>query len=82
MAKKQDKMTNFVENIIVEVLRDKKFSTQTDKSTIYNQTILAVHVRFIYDNVVRQEMLFTKMLFIKIMPKTTCGEDIFNQVFQ
>ena len=75
ITRRQDKiLASFVEDKIVEILRKTKFSLQIDKSTIHNQAILLVYVRFIY---VREEMLF-----IKNLPKTTRGEDIFNHVMQ
>ena len=74
---KQDEMASFVEDKIVEILRKTKFSLQTDESTIPNQAIHLVYVRFIYDDDVREEMLF-----IKSLPETTRGEDIFNHVMQ
>ena len=36
-----------------------------------------VYVRFIYDDDLREEMLF-----IKSLPETTRGEDIFNHIMQ
>ena len=77
ITRRQDEMASFVEEKIVEILSKTKFSLQTDESTIQNQAIFLVYVRFIYDNDVREEMLF-----IKSLPETTCGEDIFNHVMQ
>ena len=77
ITRKQDEMASFVEDKIVEILRKTKFSLQTDESTIPNQAIHLVYVRFIYDDDVREEMLF-----IKSLPETTRGEDIFNHVMQ
>ena len=68
ITRRQDEMASFVEDKIVEILRKKKFSLQTDESTIYNQAILLVYVRFIYDDDVREEMLF-----IKSLPETSRG---------
>ena len=62
---------------LVEILHKTKFSLQTDESTIHSQAILLVYVRFIYDDDVREEMLF-----IKSLPETTHGEDIFNHIMQ
>ena len=59
-------MASFVEDKIVEILRKKKCFPQTDESTVHNQAILLVYVRFIYDDDVREEMLF-----IKSLPETT-----------
>ena len=70
-------MVSFVGDKIVEILRKTKFSLQTDESTIYSQAILVVYVRFIYDDDLREEMLF-----IKSLPETTRGEDIFNHIMQ
>ena len=70
-------MTSFVEDKMVEILRQTKFSLQTDESTIHSQAILLVYVRFIYNDDVREEMLF-----IKSLPETTLGEDIFNHIMQ
>ena len=70
-------MASFAESKIVEILRKTKFSLQTDESTIYSQAILLGYVRFIYDDDVREEMLF-----IESLPETTRGENIFNHIMQ
>ena len=54
-----------------------RISIQVDESTIHNQAILLVYVRFIHEDDIREEMLF-----IKCLPETTNGEDIFNEVMQ
>ena len=61
----------------MKILRKTKFSLQTDESTIHSQAILLVYVRFIYNDDVREEMLF-----IKSLPETTRGEDIFNHIMK
>ena len=58
ITRRQDEMASFVEDKIVEILRKTKFSLQTDESTIHSQAILLFYVRFIYDDDVREEMLF------------------------
>ena len=70
-------MAGFVEDKVVEILRKTKFSLQTDESTIHSQAVFLVYVRFIYNNDVSEEMLF-----IKSLPETTRGEDIFNHIMQ
>ena len=77
ITRRQDEMTSFVECKIVEILHKTKFFLQTDESTIHNQAILLVYARFIYDDDVREEMLF-----IKSLPETIRGEDIFNHIMQ
>ena len=77
ITRRQDEMTSFVEDKIVEILRKTKFSLQTEESTIHSQAILLVYVRFIYNDDVRKEMLF-----IKSLPETTREEDIFNHIMQ
>ena len=77
ITRRKDETASFVEDKIVEILHKTKFSLQTDESTIRSQAILLVYVRFIYDNDVREEILF-----IKSPPETTCGEDIFNYIMQ
>ena len=77
ITRRQDEMTSFAEDKIVEILRKTKFSLQTEESTIHSQAILLVYVRFIYNDDVRKEMLF-----IKSLPETTRGEDIFNHIMQ
>ncbi|CAI9736936.1 Hypothetical predicted protein [Octopus vulgaris] len=62
---------------IVEILRTTNFSIQVDDSTIHNQVILLVYVRFNHEDDIREEMLFIKSFF-----ETTNGEDIFNEVMQ
>ena len=61
----------------MEILQKTKFSIQVDESTIHNQAILLIYVRFIHEDDVREEMLF-----ITFFPETTTGEDIFNEVIQ
>eukprot|EP00106_Octopus_bimaculoides_P008132 XP_014775574.1 PREDICTED: SCAN domain-containing protein 3-like [Octopus bimaculoides] len=73
----QDEMSNFVEEKIVEILQKTIFSIQVDNSTIHNQVILLVYVRFIHEDGIREEMLF-----IKSLSETTNGEDTFNEVMQ
>ena len=51
-------------------------SILTDESTIHNQTILLIYVRFIHVDDVGEEILFNSL------PKTTNGEDVFNEVMQ
>ena len=77
ITRRQDEMAGFVKDKIMEILCKTKFSLQTDESTIHNQAILPVYVRFIYDDDVGEEMLF-----IKSLPETIRGEDIFNHVMQ
>ncbi|XP_036369722.1 SCAN domain-containing protein 3-like [Octopus sinensis] len=77
ITRRQDEMSNFVEEKIVEILQKTNFSIQVDDSTIHNQAILLVYVRFIHENDIREEMLF-----IKSLSETTYGEDIFNEVMQ
>ncbi|CAI9714941.1 Hypothetical predicted protein [Octopus vulgaris] len=72
-----DEMFNFVEEKIVEILQKTNFSIQIDDSTIHNQAILLVYVRFIHEDDIRDEMLF-----IKSLSETTNGEDIVNEVMQ
>jgi len=77
ITRRQDEMSNFVEEKIVEILQKTKFSIQVDESTIHNQAILLCYVRFIHEDDIREEMLF-----IKSLPETTTGEDIFNEIMQ
>ena len=77
ITRRQDEMASFVGDKIVEILRKTKFSLQTDQSMIHSQAILLVYARFIYNNDVREEMLF-----IKSLPETTRGEDIFHHIMQ
>ena len=77
IARRQDEMASFLEEKIVEILRKTKFSLQTDESTIHSQAILLVYFRFIYNNNVREEMLF-----INSLHETTRGEDICDHIMQ
>ncbi|XP_029633296.1 SCAN domain-containing protein 3-like [Octopus sinensis] len=71
ITKRQDEMSNFVEEKIVEILQKINFSIQVDDSTILNQAIFLVYVRFNHEDDIREEM-----------SETTNGEDIFNEVMQ
>ena len=77
MARRQDQLSNFVEDKMMEIHLKTKFSIQLDESTIHNQAILLVYVRFIHQDDIREEMLF-----IKRLPETTTGEYIFYEVMQ
>ena len=61
ITKRQDEISNFVEEKIVEILQKAKFSIQVDESTIHNKAILLVYVGFIYEDDIREEMLFNKL---------------------
>ena len=61
---------------MMEFLQRTKFFVQVDESTIHNQAILLVNVRFNHEDDIREEILF-----IKSLPETTTGENIFNEVF-
>ena len=54
----------------MEIPQKTQFSIQVGESTIHNQAILLVYVRFIHEDDIREEMLF-----IKRLPETTTGED-------
>ena len=60
---------------MVEIMQRSKSSIQVDESTIHNQAILLVYVRFIHEDDIGKEMLFILSLL-----ETTTGEDIFNEV--
>ena len=77
ITRRQDELTNFVEEKMVEILQKTKYSIQDDESIIHNQAILLVYIRFIHKDDIREEILF-----IKSLPATTSGEDIFNEVMQ
>ena len=53
------------------------FYIQVDESANYIRTILLVYVRFIYEDDLRE-----KMSFIKCLPETINGDDIFHEVLQ
>ena len=62
---------------MAEILYKANFSIQVDESTIYNEAVLLVYVRFIHEDDIKEYMLI-----IKSFPETTCGEDIFNELMQ
>ncbi|XP_029641217.1 SCAN domain-containing protein 3-like [Octopus sinensis] len=76
ITRRQDGMSNFVEEKIVEILQTTNFSIQVEDSTIHNQAIL-VYVRFIHEDDIREEILF-----IKSLSETTNGDDIVSEVMQ
>ncbi|XP_014773603.1 SCAN domain-containing protein 3-like [Octopus bimaculoides] len=82
------KLPNFVKKINTEKAKNKIWSLKllprlqhlrfmVEDSTIHNQAILLVYVRFIHEDDIREEMLF-----IKSLSETINGEDIFNEVMQ
>ena len=77
MTRRQDELSNFVDEKMVEILQGTIFSIQVDETTIHNQAILLVYVRFNHEDDIREEMLF-----IKSFPETTTTEDILNEVIQ
>ena len=77
MTRRQDQLSNFVEQKMVQIQEKTQCSVQVDERTIHNQAILVVYVRFIHEDDIRE-----KMLFIISLPETTTGEDIFNEVMQ
>ncbi|CAI9730968.1 Hypothetical predicted protein [Octopus vulgaris] len=62
VTRRQDEMSNFVEKI-VEILQKTIFSIQVDDSTIHNQAIILICVRFIHEDDIREKMLFIKRFF-------------------
>ena len=62
MTRRQDDLSNFVEEKMVKILQKTKFPIQVDDITIHNQAILQVYVRFIHEDDIREEMLLTKGL--------------------
>ena len=60
MTRRQDELSNFVEEKMVEIMNKTKFSVQVDESTIHNQAILLVYVRFIHEDDIMEEMLSKK----------------------
>ena len=50
MTRRQNELSNFVEKKMVEILQKTKFFIQVDESTIHNQAILLVYVRFIHED--------------------------------
>ncbi|CAI9717447.1 domain-containing 3-like [Octopus vulgaris] len=70
ITRRQDEMSNFVEEDCGNSPKDKFF-------TIHNQAILLVYVRFIHEDDIKE-----KRLFIQSLSETTNGENIFNEVMQ
>ena len=48
ITRRQDELSNFVEEKMVEIVQKTKFSIQVDESTIHNQAIFLVYVTFIH----------------------------------
>ena len=77
MTRRQDELSNIVDDKMVEIQKKTKFSIQADESTIHNQVICLAYVRYIHENDIKEEILS-----IKCLPEPTTGEDIFNKVMQ
>ena len=54
IIRRQDELSNFVEEKMVEILQKTKFSILVDESTIHNQAIFLVYVRFIHEDDIRE----------------------------
>ena len=66
IARIQDDLSNFVEETIMEIPQNTRFSIHVDERTIHNQAILLVYVRFTHEDDIREEMLFINLLLEKI----------------
>ena len=77
MTRRQDELSNFVVEKMVEILQKTKLSIQVDESTIHSLAILQMYVSFIHEDDIGEEMLF-----IKSLHETNTGEDILNEVMQ
>ena len=75
VTRRQDEMSAYIEEKLVEIPQNTKFSLQIDETTIHNEALLLSYVTFFHENDVREEMLFLKSL-----PETTSGKDIFMEV--
>ena len=71
-----DSMAMYCEKQLIAILKGTKFSIQLDESTtIANEAVLLVCVRYVADGEVKEDFLFSSNL-----ETTTKGEDIFLKV--
>ena len=69
------KCQQYIEEKLVEILLNTKYSLQIDETMIHNEEVLLSYVTFVHETDVKEEMLF-----LKILPETTSGKDIFMEV--
>jgi len=67
-------MADDVKSMLIQDLRDSKFSLTVDESTFANQSVLLAFVRYVKDVKIREELLFMKTLI------NTTGEHVCNAV--
>jgi len=76
MKRRIDSMAMDCEKQLIAILKETKFSIQLDESTtIANEAVLLVCVRYVADGEVKEDFLFSSNL-----ETTTKGEDIFLKV--
>ena len=69
-------LANYVENELLKRIKLNYFAIQLDESTdVANAAVLLVYVRYIFTNIVQEDVLFAKPL----KPYTT-GEAIFDMI--
>ena len=54
MTRRQDELSNYVEEKMVEILQKTEISIQADEGTTHSQAILLIYVRFIHEDDVRE----------------------------
>ncbi|XP_071042653.1 protein FAM200A-like [Parasteatoda tepidariorum] len=76
VSRRIDEMSEDIEKQLVEKLKTRKFSVQTDESTLIDSVaVLITYVRYIDKGHFAEEMLFCKRL-----ESTTTSKDIYNKL--
>ena len=73
IRRRQDEMSNQLEDTLINNLRRVKFSLHIDESTMHNISLLLAYVRYFEGHTICEEMLF-----IKVLPSHVTGEVLYD----
>ena len=73
LRRRQDEMSNQLEDTLINNLRSGKFSLQIHESTMHNISLLLAYFRYFEGHTICEEMLF-----IKVLPSHVTGEVLYD----